>query len=305
MQTVQIVAPIFFIILAGYLGQRFGLVKGGWVRLLNSFVYYVSLPALIMVSFWSIDWQEDGLGYVLMWNFLFMLAFALLAYFVLEHTDLSRRMKASVFMSVILGNTVYMGFPLVGRAVAPENYGVVVGVATLQLVLGLFFSVLAIEFWVLKSRSFKIYLDDLIKNPLVISLIIGFALGLLYWRVEAVGTLKSSLAMLGATASPLALFALGAFMHGKLIKENKVLLWAVSLIKMAVLPVMFLLISRFFNPPAQSMEISLLLFAMPVAVTSFVLSEKYNLEKHFNAGVIVLSTALAIVILPVFLVLFL
>ena len=240
-----------------------------------------------------------------MWNFILMCGFAIAAIIVLGSFGMSKAMKASVFMSVMVGNTVYMGFPLVGRAIPAEQYDAVVAVATLQLVLGLLFSIFAIEFWVVRSKKFKIYRDDLVKNPLIISLVAGLLLGLIAWQGKSADILKSSLAMLGATASPLALFALGAFMHGKFMKEHARASWIVSAVKLILLPLSIFGILRLLDLPHYIVDVSALLFAMPVAVTTFVLSEKYNLEKHFNASVIVLSTALSVIVLPLLLALFL
>ncbi len=39
--------PIFMIILLGYLLRVNNIVKQSWTKVLSSFVYYVSLPALI------------------------------------------------------------------------------------------------------------------------------------------------------------------------------------------------------------------------------------------------------------------
>src|SRR3989344_9632735 len=106
MQTIQIVAPIFLIIFIGYLGRRFGLVRDDWVHLLNRFIYFISLPALILVSFWNINWHAGGLGGALMWNFVLMCGFAIVAIVILGFLRISKAMKASVFMSVMVGNTV-------------------------------------------------------------------------------------------------------------------------------------------------------------------------------------------------------
>ena len=304
-KTLEIVAPIFLIVLVGYLARRFGLAKENWVHLLNRFVYFVSLPALIIASFWNVNWRAVGLGSALAWNFGLMVFFAVLVVVILKFLKISKEMRASIFMSLIVGNTVYMGFPLVGRTVDAGQYDAVVAVATLQLVLGLLFSVFAIEFWVIRSKKLKIYVDDLLASPLIISLVVGLILGFLGWQDKTASTIKSAFTMLGATASPLALFGLGAFMHGKFMKFHARASWLVSIFKIVIIPALAFFVLRKLGLPHYVVDVSALLFAMPVAVTTFVLSEKYDLEKHFNASVIVLSTALSVIVIPIFLILFL
>lgn len=304
MHILQIVAPVFIIILLGYLARKYRMVRDDWAKLINNYIYYVALPALIALSFWNINWGTEGIAGALGWNFIFMLALAAITILTLAFTKLSKPMRASVFMAVMVGNTVYMGFPLMKSAVEESKYDIAVAVATLQLVLGLVFSVLAIESMVVRSKKIKIYLDDLIKNPLMISLFAGLILGLSGWSGKSAGILKSPLSMLGSTASPLALFALGVFMHGKFLKQHALAAGVVTGLRLVALPVVAFFALKLIGVPDYAVNISAVLYAMPVAVTTFVLSEKYELEKHFNASVIVLSTAVAVIVLPILLAVF-
>ena len=55
-----IVAPIFALILLGWVARRFGLVKESAVDVLTGFVYYIALPALIVQSLLSIQWDANS-----------------------------------------------------------------------------------------------------------------------------------------------------------------------------------------------------------------------------------------------------
>lgn len=298
-EIVSIVLPIFLIIAAGFLMRRWGIVREDWVHVLNGFVYYVSLPAVVLISFWQIEWKNiipllavNGLG---------MVAFAGLLIFALFFSKASGKIKVALFMAALVGNTVYMGFPILGGAFGAEASHGVVGAATLQLVLGLVLSVLAVEFWVVKAKRFKIYILDFIKNPLIISLGLGVLFSLI-WRTGLVAEMvQKPVSMLGATASPLALFVLGSFMSGKFISRNLGLAFSSSVVKLLFFPLFMMPLAWVFYRPLNDVLITLLVSSMPVAATTFVLAEKYGLDEKLVANSIIISTVLSIFTITAFL----
>ncbi|MGE5392914.1 MAG: AEC family transporter [Candidatus Saccharibacteria bacterium] len=291
-EIISIVLPIFLVIGAGFLMRRYRLVKEDWVPILNSFVYYVSLPAVILISFWQISWQRilPLLGI----NVLGMLAFAAILIFALYFAKISPKTKSALFMAALVGNTIYMGFPIIGNALGRESTDAVVGAATLQLVLGLVLSVMAVEFWVVKTRSFRVYALDFLKNPLIISLAAGILLSFVKQTGTAVAIIQKPISMLGATASPLALFALGAFMHGKFIRTHLGLSLMSSTIKLLFFPLFMMPLAWVFYRPVDDVVVTLLVSSMPVAATAFVIAEKYRLDEKLIANAILISTLISI-----------
>ncbi len=301
MNIFVIVLPIFLIILLGYALKARGLVEESWVHVLNSFVYYVSLPAIILVSFWEINWSEKSILPAVGFNVLAVLAFAILLALVLSRFKLDGKIKAAIFMAAVVGNTVYMGFPIMQEAFGAENFAHVTAIATPHLILNLILAIVMIEFWVVKSRKLKTYFYDFIKNPLVLGLLFGVLLSLLQLEGYHVQILKKPLSMLGATASPVALFALGAFIHGKFIQKHFGLTVLVSALKLIVFPLFVLLLTNWFSLSSIGISVSALVAAMPVAVTTFVIAEQYKLDKAFVANAILISTAVSIVTISMFL----
>ena len=50
-EVLLITLPVFLIVAAGWLAARIKLAKPEWVHVLNIFVYYIGLPALILHGF--------------------------------------------------------------------------------------------------------------------------------------------------------------------------------------------------------------------------------------------------------------
>ncbi|MCM2326053.1 MAG: AEC family transporter, partial [Candidatus Woesearchaeota archaeon] len=131
---------------------------------------------------------------------------------------------------------------------------------------------------------------NLIKNPLVLAVLVGFILSMLHFKSPFI--LDKALTMLASSASPTALVALGIFLI-RHIKWDMALMHAVIItaMKLLVLPLIFFLLDR-------NMAIVVLEAAMPVAVTTFTLAEQYPMKKETVLYAIILSTVFSAITLP-------
>lgn len=292
MQILQIVLPIFGIIGAGFLFRKYGPVKDDWVHVLNGFVYYVSLPAIIIIGFRQISWGDSQILPLFWFNILALLGFSLALAAMLYALRLDKKIKAAVFMTALAGNTIYMGFPILNSA--SGSAGSVVAAGTAQLAVGIAFCILAVEFYVLRSRQFKTYFLDFIRHPLIISMAAGFALSFVnLGGLDQV--INKIFSMLGATASPVALFALGGFIHGKFIRRHLGLVGMSAVLKLMIFPIFVALLAYIFRVASYQASIATIFAGMPTAVTAFVVAEKYQLDKGFVANCIIISTIASLV----------
>lgn len=297
-----IVLPIFALVYIGYYFRRQGLCSDEWVNVLNKFVYYVSLPAVIIVSFWDIQWKSSEIWIAVGWNTVAYLAFAILVFLSLQSLKhLSGATKSAMFMVSLVGNTVYLGFPILIHALGTTKAPYVIASGTAHLVLGLVLSILAVDFWVVKSKKLSLYVDDLIKNPFILSVGAGIILSLINLQGPLLNVIHTPLAMLGATATPVALFALGGFLHGKFLREHvtRSLVW--TGIKILAFPLFLWLFLLLFPANKSIVQVSVLTGTMPVAVTCFVIAKKFKLDEAFVTNVILLSTAISVVTISIFL----
>lgn len=297
-----IVLPIFALVYIGYYFRRQGFCTDEWVNVLNKFVYYVSLPAVIIVSFWDIQWRSAEIWTAVGWNTIAYLVFALLVFLSLQSLKhLSGVTKSAMFMVSLVGNTVYLGFPILIHALGTAKASYVIAAGTTHLVLGLVLSILAVDFWVVKSKKLSLYRDDLIKNPFTLSVVAGILLSLIGLRGSLLNVIHTPLAMLGGTATPLALFTLGGFLHGKFLRQHftRSLVW--TGIKILTFPLFLWLFMLLLPADRNIVQVSVLTGTMPVAVTCFVIAKKFKLDEAFVTNVILLSTAISVITISIFL----
>ncbi len=293
----MLLIPVFGFIVLGYLLHRYNIAKTEWVKKLNLFVYYFSLPALIINLFWKIEFTKSTLGF-LGFHSLLIIFLSIFLIFILSFFNINNKTKVAVVLGAMVGNTMYMGYPIL-RATYP-NFPIEVsmGAGAIQLVVGILVSLFLIEFFVLKTKRVSVYFIDFIKNPLVLAVLVGIVLNFIFDN-KTDNTVLSIISMIGETASPLALFTLGVFMHSNFSKQSLFLGSFAVMTKLLLLPVFVFLASLLLGYDKDFVHISVLISAMPTAITSFVLAQKYDLEEELATDIILVSTILSVVSIPI------
>lgn len=290
--------PIFLIIFSGWLSRKVKISGDDWTPVLNNFAYYVSLPALIVTSFWNFNFLKLESLWLVAASLLTVCFFSFLVFFFLHFLSLSRKEKAAVFLAATTGNTVYMAFPLIELGFGKNYLPAGALIASVYLIIPILFAIFIINYWDDQERKILPHLYNFLKNPLIISVFAGVALSFVKIDSSLLESLRKTLAMLGTTASPVALFALGGFLYGRFLKKGLAEAFLISFLKIVAAPlVVFFGLVYFY--PAGNLGIFTLLASMPTAVTTFVIAEKFNLDKDLVGNSILISTILSFLAIPV------
>ena len=303
LSTIFVSLPIFFIVFAGWLFQEMKVMQGDWVHQANAFAYYVALPALITVSLWDVNFRSPEILSLLGVSAVSMVVFLVLLFIVLSVWKVSRETKAALFLTAATGNTLYMGIALVEAGFGKDHVPAGALVGNVYLIIPLVLSMLVVNYWHTKEHSIKNELMEFLKNPLVLSMVLGVVLSFIPEAGSAIiGSIKKTMTMLGSTSSPVALFALGGFLYGKFLKKDLHLVISIATIKMILFPLIVFGTYIYFGKGGD-VEIPVLLASMPVAVTTFVIAEKFKLNTALVGNAIVFATILSFITTPIILLL--
>jgi len=137
------------------------------------------------------------------------------------------------------------------------------------------------------AEGLKPLLINFSKNPLILSILIGFFLGLT--RTKIPFPLLSSIRMIGNTTSAAALFMLGVFLYGR--KYSSLFrAFKLSLLRIILLPCLAFFMTRLIGLADLESTIVILMHGTPVAVSVIVLSERYNFFEETMASLILVSS---------------
>ncbi len=308
LEALTVTIPVFLIIFTGWLTARLRVAKRNWVHVLSTYVYYVALPALILTGFWDLPLQDQALPPFVGIHVVSLLLVALVVAALLFFLSTPSGIRASIFMGAIMGNTVYMGFPVAGRAFGAGADSTIVLSATIYLLFGLVLALTYIELIEKRGKSLKMQAKSFAGNPLLIALAIGALFNVINFSGEVAEIMRSTLNMFGRTASPVALFALGVFFSGASMQKNIEWTGLASAMKLILFPALtastLVAYQALANGGALSLQMSQItvtIAAMPAAVTTFVLAERFQLDKTVAANTVILSTVVSVVTLIILL----
>lgn len=294
----DVLAPVFGVIFCGYwLGIK-KILSAEASAGINSFVYFVSFPALLFVVV-----AKTPPAQIFYWPFFGAWVGGLVAVYVLTAVISHLWFRDGLAhmgmrgLNTTCASTAFIGIPLCVAAFGPDAAFPAVLATTLLAIIDLSASILLIETERnAKGKTAAILLNigkALAKNPLMI----GCALGVLF----SLSGLKLPLAVarfceiVGGAAIPCSLVTLGLFFAGKSaftgLKEVSLL----TVLKLVVHPlVTWLLIVFLFPLDARWTGITVLLAALPPATTVFVIAQRYGLYMQQTASTMLVSTLASI-----------
>lgn len=296
--VVNVVLPVFAIMLAGYLCGRFGLLGQGSSQALNGYVYYVALPALFFLSMSRVPVEQAfDLGFLGAYGGAAVLLF--LAAMLIARFAFPNRLGALGLhgMSAVFANTGYMGIPLllIAYGDAGRLPGVISSIFNGVFVMAAVTSILEIDAHA-GARPLAILgkvLRGIVRSPLMMAAAAGLLASWLELRLPAAFVTFCDL--LGATAGPCALFAIGLFMVGKSIRAGLgEVLWVTAL-KLLAQPLLtwWLAYEVFALEPTWAAS-AVIMAALPTGALSFVLAQRYTVYIERATSVILISTVLSV-----------
>jgi predicted permease len=150
--------------------------------------------------------------------------------------------------------------------------------------------------WPLARHGGQGVLRELARNPLILATVAGLACNLLGLHVPDIVAL--TLSRMGAAALPLGLMAVGAGLQVGALREAPRLAAAFMTIKHLAMPLTALLLVRALRLPAEQQLIVVAFTAMPTASSAYVLAVRMGGHGGYVAGLVSLSTLIAMVTLP-------
>ncbi len=295
-----IISPLFIIIVASAVLQKFHFIQGDWSGVLNDFALKVGLPVLVFTSLAQTSFSFLEKAPLIIVNSVFIIVSFLLALLLGKILRLSGRMVRTLFMCFGFGNIAYLGIPVLvqtsGEEILP-NASLIIAIYVFW-----FFS-LGIAYLEYKTHHSKkgilmTTVQHMIRNPILIAVVLGVAVGSLGIKLPSI--ILESLNMITASVTPTVLIVIGLFIgksHRGTIKEWIPVI-AFSFFTLILFPALLYYVINLSSLSLDYFGSSIVMAAMPLAITPFALADTYDLDKTFIARSIVSSTILSAISLP-------
>jgi malonate transporter and related proteins len=305
MLFVNIVLPMFLLIILGWVLAYFNVVGKELAKNLVLYVFYVAFPAVIFYTLSAYHIHE-----FLVWRF--WLAYPLVTAIIVVASLIVFRacFKESAVNAMIaslsagIKNTLLIGFPvllsLVGRKAAiPMAITVIIFTCVLSPVM-LFVFELNSQLGQEKSYHHIVgsTLKNTAKNPLIISALLGIIFSV--FHIPVPGFVGKTLNYFSLSVVPCALFAVGIELNGFTLKGNVSKTLFVTIAALIACPVLAIFVC-FMLKLSPFYSVALVLFsAMPTAKSMFIYASKYQYFQEEASAIVSLTTILSIVTIPAF-----
>ncbi len=292
--------PFFLIVGLGYFAGRSGFFTPEATAYLTKFVFFFALSALLFRFAANLRFSD-----ILNLDFLLAyLAATVAVYLVATLVAVIRRVPlaeaAFEAQCAVIGNIGFLGLPMLAALMGERA---ILGIMMMLAVDLLVFSSLVVVL-VTASREGRVRLRTfaaiglgILKNPMIVSTVLGFAWSGAGWPIPA--PMDNFLTILGAAATPGALFAIGASLAGRSAARLSVASWIAGL-KLVVHPAACALTALLVWPVDPSLAaVMVAAAALPVAGNVFMLASHYGVAPQRVSTAILVSTALSVITLPV------
>lgn len=286
--------PLFALIAMGFVLRRNALFSADFWPGAEKLNYFILFPALLINSLASAPLDNPKLPY-LGSAILCILAVSSLLVLLSKYLFKITIPRFGAHIQGITRFNTYLGLAIVADLFGKEGIAVAAVIMAILVPSCNVIAVLALSSG--QKISIKQILLPIIKNPLIISCLIGILLNL-----SPVGLPFGSeqfLKLLAAASLPLGLICIGgALQTATLRKEFKPIMLS-SLLRLLAMPILAITIAKLFALPDLETILLVIFFAIPTAPTAYILTRQLNGDSQLMAGIITLQTIMAVFTLPI------
>jgi malate permease and related proteins len=278
------VIPVFLII---FLGFFIGKKREVDVQPIVDLIVYVAAPCLIFSSMAKSTAGFSDFFKIFISATIITLAMGIIVYLILKKR---RSGKIGLYLPMVIGNTGYLGYPI--ALFAFGNLGL--SNAIIYDVTGsLFLYSIGISI-VHHKNDFR----EMFKIPLIYAVVFGILFNV--FKIGILDTIFKPMEMIGAITIPAALLVLGYKLTRIKVNDFFKSFFAACFKIIGGFLIAFIVVSV-LNIQGLSRNIILLQAGMPSAVMSMILTHKYGRDADIVASVVLISTVMSIVMIPLML----
>jgi len=301
--TLILLTPLILLSTTGWALAKFNIIGKSWIDGTGDLTSKVLIPALLLTGMY-----KNGLPTDASWKLLlsyYLPYISLFAIFVIVFWK--NNLKAQLSFSAAYSNTVLIGIPVVIQVMGESGLAYALPIIAFHSLIGFSLYYIADAFSGNSPskdnqnpiKNIVAALTKTLRNPIVLSLIIGLSLNKLSINIPTV--LLDSLTMIGEAAIPCALLVLGASLAQFKLQSQKKALFIIAA-KLLLLPSLVLLSTNYiFQLPVDMTTALFILSTGPTGINAYILAYDDKKGLEIISSVILVSSLLYIFTLPIWL----
>ena len=294
MNYLELLFPDFSLILCGYFLCRFTALNRSVWESVERLVYFFLFPVLLFHSIVRSPLDLQAASHLIMAGLLLGLWNIGVTYALPHLPWIGRRIPLRLYAGsaqVGFRFNSFIALALAERAAGPQ------GLVLIAVLIGVcvpLFNVAAI--WPMAKHGEKGFLNELIRNPLIIATLSGLTVNILGFELP--DWAMPSVQRIGWASLALGLMAAGAGMQFDKLFQAKTLSISLLAIRHFLAPVAAFVLARWFELDRVQTTVLLAFSGLPTASSCYVLAARMGYDGPYVAGLVTLSTLLGLISLP-------
>lgn len=290
--------PVFLVMLLGWLLKRRNFITDEFVSIADKVVFKVALPVLVFKDIAAADLYSD-----FNWPFVLFCFFGTCIFFGVTWIFAEIFIKDKSMIGSFVQGSFRGSAAILGMAFAQNIYGTS-GLVPMMIVASIpLFNIFSVIVLMRSANAgekdkkavLKKTLKGIVTNPIIIGIFAGIPFALL--RVTFPPIIEKTLISVGSLSTPLALLAIGgSFSTGAALSKWKPTV-AASIIKLILIPGIFLPIAVAMGFRNDEMVALLILTGAPTTVSSYIMAKNMDNDGVLASGIVVMTTLLSSVTL--------
>ncbi len=289
--SIEATLPVFALILLGILLRRIGIFTEEYASATDKYVFKIALPVLLFKDIAGMDLRRDfDLGFVAL-----CAAVALLMFFGvwgLSATLVKDKHSVGAFaQGSARGSAAILGVALV------ENICGSSGLAPMMIIAAVpIFNIMSVVILTVSAGEKKVsageIFRDIVTNPIIIGVLIGVPFSA--FGVALPHVISSAVNSVAATATPMALLAIGAsFKLASAVKKLRPAA-AAALVKLFLLPAVFLPAAILLGLRDSALISFFVMVGAPTTVTAYTMSKNMGGDHVLSSNIVMISTLISL-----------
>lgn len=290
--------PVFLVMLLGWWLKRIHFVTDDFVSVADKLVFKVALPVMVFKDIAEADLSSDFNWKFVLFCFFGTCAFFCVTWLLAEIFIKDKNMIGSFVQGSFRGSAAILGIAFAQNIYG--NSGLVPMMIVASIPLFNIFSVIVLMRSANagetdKGAVLRKTLKGIVTNPIIIGIFAGIPFALL--KVQFPVILDKALSSVASLSTPLALIAIGAgFSTGAALEKWKPTV-AASVIKLVIIPGIFLPFAVWLGFRNEEMVALLILTGAPTTVSSYIMAKNMGNDSVLASGIVVMTTLLSSVTL--------
>jgi len=286
---------ILIMIFLGYFLKRIDLLNTKDIEVLNKLVINVAMPCLIFSSLYSADLSDiTTLAIIPLVSVAVGAISGLIVFIILTYKDYPEKRKWAAVVPVVIGNTAFLGFPVVlgifGQTALIRaifyDMGTLISFLSLSIILMINF-----------GGTFKEVIKRILSFPVLWAVIIGISFNLLNISIGGIAT--DVIGYLAAAAIPVIMISLGVSLRFKGLLRNLKIAGLDVIVKLLIAPIIALALVTAIGLSGIESTVAIAEAAMPSGMLTLVLAIIYKLDFNLAADCAIVTTIFSLITLPI------